>query len=284
MKQQVEDGILWRRWEPESPAPQSPAHRGPALRGTVLLIHGLGESGLSFEVLAARLAAGGWRALVPDLPGYGKTAWRQEPQTLPQAAAELARWLEKYVRETPQLGPVVVLGHSMGGVVGTMLAEELPQPVAALVNVEGNISFDDCGFSSRIARYLPEEFPEAPFLRLLQAVYRESQDDLQEALRTYFVSMSLCDPRQLYRHAVELVELSRAEQLAERLARLPMPQIYLLGDPRGTGAHSRSLLEAAGIPWRAIADAGHWPFLDQPEAFASELWGFLEALDSDSGD
>jgi pimeloyl-ACP methyl ester carboxylesterase len=267
MTQRVEDGILWRRLEPESASP----------RGTVLLIHGLGESGLSFEALATRLAAGGWRALVPDLPGYGKTAWRQEPQTLSQAAAELGHWLE-----SRDEAPVVVLGHSMGGVVGTMLAEQVPQRVEALVNVEGNVSFDDCGFSSRIARYLPEEFPNAPFRRLLQAVYRESQDENAAALRTYFVSMSLCDPRQLYRHAVELVELSRAEGLAARLARLPMPQIYLLGDPRGTGALSRSLLDAAGVPWRAISDAGHWPFLDQPEDFATALWSFLEALGKES--
>lgn len=268
MTQRVVDDILWRQVEPE----------GSSCSGTVLLIHGLGESGLSFEALANRLATGGWRAWVPDLPGYGKTAWRQGPQTLPQAAAELGRWLEKHAQEDPSAAPVVVLGHSMGGVVGMMLAEEVPHHVAALVNVEGNVSFDDCGFSSRIARYLPEEFPDGPFQRLRQVVYRESQDEQEAALRSYFVSMSLCDPRQLYRHAVELVELSRSETLAQRLAQLPMPQIYLLGDPRGTAAHSRSLLDAAGIPWRAIADAGHWPFLDQPEAFARELWDFLEPL------
>jgi pimeloyl-ACP methyl ester carboxylesterase len=47
-------------WEPEGPA-----------RGTLILVHGGGGNG---RVLApfADLAAGlGWRALAPDLPGYG---------------------------------------------------------------------------------------------------------------------------------------------------------------------------------------------------------------------
>jgi pimeloyl-ACP methyl ester carboxylesterase len=38
------------------------------------------------------------------------------------------------------------------------------------------------------------------------------------------------------------------------------------------------LLTAAGVEWKAIQDAGHWPFLDRRAEFIEDLVGFLDRL------
>lgn len=95
-------------WEPGEPA-----------KGTLILVHGGGGNG---RVLApfADLAAGlGWRALAPDLPGYGLTrsapGYRGDYGEWPAVVAELAD-------ETQ--GPVVLMGLSVGGMTAAFAAEE----------------------------------------------------------------------------------------------------------------------------------------------------------------
>lgn len=244
----------------------------PAPATPLLYLHGLGESALCFERILRHPKLAAFRHLAPDLPGYGKSPWPAVPRRLEEQAQWLGHWLRETVEE-----PVVVVGHSMGGVVGMMLAEQYPDQVRAFVNVEGNISLEDCGFSGPIAAFERGQFLEQGLRRIFEGVYQDGLKDA--ALRTYFVSISLCDPRVLHLHSEELVAISRAEELAARLAALPIPLTYVLGSPRGTGGYSRSLLDGAGIRWQAIAGAGHWPFIDQPEAFAEVLLSFLKSLE-----
>lgn len=54
----------------------------------------------------------------------------------------------------------------------------------------------------------------------------------------------------------------------------------MLGNPRGTGELSRSMLTASGVEWRAIEDAGHWLFIDLPKMFINEMLRFLSQFKS----
>jgi len=97
-------------------------------------------------------------------------------------------------------------------------------------------------------------------------------------VRTYYASLAMGDPRLFHANAVELVEVSNARTLAPRLAALTVPTLYLYGYPRGTQARSLSLLADAGVQVKPIEGAGHWVFIDQPEAFVAELDRFLNGL------
>jgi pimeloyl-ACP methyl ester carboxylesterase len=44
-----------------------------ASRGTIILLHGLQSTALTMARIGERLAANGWRVIVPDLPGHGHT-------------------------------------------------------------------------------------------------------------------------------------------------------------------------------------------------------------------
>lgn len=239
----------------------------------LLFIHGLGESGLCFERLVTLDAFATHRCLVPDLPGYGRSVWPKEPFTLGRAA-ELLIDLIKHV----DIGPVVVVGHSMGGVVALDFAQKAPALARAVIDVDGNKTEADCTFSGRAAAMAIEDFvvPGGGFDAMRADIFRDAQDD--EALRGYYASLRLADPCLFYAHSCELVARSRARTLAADLAALPKPKAYIAGAPKGASPGSLDMLRQAGVPIAEISPAGHWPFIDQPENFAEKLTDILTTL------
>ncbi len=218
----------------------------------ILWIHGLGESGACFAPMVAHPALAGRRHRAPHLPGYGGTSPGVPPPGFAAIADQLAASLD---------GPAMVIGHSMGGVIGLHLAERHPDRVSALISVEGNVSPGDCTYSGRAVR--------DGFAPLVAVVDEAARSDL--AHRGYAARIRQVDPATLLAHAAELVAFSAAEDAALRLARLPVPVLYVAGVAGGGGACSRSrqLLDEARVRTVELSPSGHWPFVDQPDRFAA---------------
>src|SRR5258706_16082607 len=129
-------------------------------------IHGLGESSTSFDPVIARLPH--YAHALVDLPGYGRSPWPDEPHGLDATADHLAAWLREHA-------PAVVLGHSMGGVLATLIAERdaarAPSGVRAIIDIDGNISYGDCTFSLESAKFSAAEFAAYGFAELRAQVY-----------------------------------------------------------------------------------------------------------------
>jgi len=95
---------------------------------TFVLIHGSWHGGWCFDPLRARLEAAGHTVIAPDLPGMGGDA-----ATL--AATTLGGWAD-FVAEICRGAhdrPVVLLGHSRGGLVISEAAERAPEAIDTLV-------------------------------------------------------------------------------------------------------------------------------------------------------
>jgi pimeloyl-ACP methyl ester carboxylesterase len=92
-----------------------------------VLVHGAWHGGWCWEYVTPLLEAAGHRAFAPDLPGMGS-------DRTPLATVTLdgwARWLADYVRRIDE--PVVLVGHSRGGLVISQAAEYAGAHMARLV-------------------------------------------------------------------------------------------------------------------------------------------------------
>jgi pimeloyl-ACP methyl ester carboxylesterase len=236
----------------------------------IFCLHGLGDWGRSFEALAASPHLTRFRILAPDLPGYGESPRPVVPTSLEELAEQVAKVLEE-----SDIAPVVLLGHSMGGTLAQLLAERHPRLVSALVNVEGNVSLNDCAMSGPVAASSLTSFAGSGFKELLGQVQRAGPED--PAMVPYGESLRLADPATIHRHASELVALSRPADLARRLAALPLPTLYIAGSPGGMGPRSLDLLCEAGVNLKILSPSGHCPHLDLPGEFAVTVAEFLES-------
>ncbi|WP_079573946.1 alpha/beta fold hydrolase [Krasilnikoviella flava] len=122
----------------------------PPTAPTFVLVHGAFANSFSFAPLQAELALRGHRSLAVDLPGHGFEATFPAAYQAPQDAAGLAttpgaikgvtladnaaRVIEVLERAREH-GPVVLVGHSRGGVTLTAVANARPDLVDRLVYV-----------------------------------------------------------------------------------------------------------------------------------------------------
>ena len=140
-------------WEPAEP-------RAGAV--PVVLVHGLGASTLSWELVGAGLADRlGTRVTALDLPGFGRSRARR-PATMSSHRAAVTALLR-------DRGPAVVMGNSMGGATSVGVAARHPELVRGLVLV--NAAFPRPGANldqlARTARYAALTLPAiaAPIVR-----------------------------------------------------------------------------------------------------------------------
>lgn len=100
---------------------------GPADGPLVLCLHGFPELGRSWRHQLPALASAGYRAVAPDLRGYGETELRG-PFDLPTLVEDVAALVAVLGRER-----AVVMGHDWGGAVAWSVAARRPSVVERLV-------------------------------------------------------------------------------------------------------------------------------------------------------
>src|SRR4051794_12856960 len=94
----------------------------------VLFVHGYPESSFMWGAATAAVADAGWRAVAPDLPGYGDS----EP---PDGPATWESHMESLERFRAELGldDVALVVHDWGGLIGLRWACDHPGVARALV-------------------------------------------------------------------------------------------------------------------------------------------------------
>lgn len=102
-------------------------------RYVALLSHGYGEHARRYDHVAERLVNEGAVVYAPDHLGHGKSEGeRAHVDDGEDFSADLHRVAERAREEHPGL-PIVLLGHSMGGLIATRYAQRHPGELDALV-------------------------------------------------------------------------------------------------------------------------------------------------------
>ena len=101
-------------------------------RGTVLIVHGLGEHIGRYAHVAARLNGWGWNAIGFDHRGHGAS---EGPRGALAHADDLLQDLARVVDavRAAHPGPLLLLGHSLGGLIAARFVAQALRPVDALV-------------------------------------------------------------------------------------------------------------------------------------------------------
>jgi pimeloyl-ACP methyl ester carboxylesterase len=178
--------------------------RGPEVPGSIPIVHvhGFAVSG-SYLLPTARALAGRATTLVPDLPGYGRSAAWGHALGIPSLA-----WALLEVLDALSLERVVLVGNSMGGPVSLEVAHSAPDRVAGVV-----LASPAGGMHNQpLARAL---------VQLARDVGRESPRMARVVLPDY-LHFGPMNALQLFGELVRFPSL-------ERIVRTPVPTLAVIG-------------------------------------------------------
>jgi pimeloyl-ACP methyl ester carboxylesterase len=156
---------------------------------TVLLLHGWGGSGNDMMTIASAFADAGYRSLIIDMPGHGRSPGRE---------SSLVQFLGAIRAVTRSLGsPELVVGHSFGGAAAVFSIAELELPVrgTVLIAPAPGPSYYVDRFAQTVG--LPAERTDGMVRNLVERVGRsmESLDTLAASNRaTHVPALILHDP------------------------------------------------------------------------------------------
>ena len=96
---------------------------------TIVLLHGKNFNGYYFEQTAKVLQAEGFRVVIPDQVGFGKSSKPKQYQFSFEQLAENT----KLILDDLKIDRFIIMGHSMGGMLATKMAVMYPQNVEKLI-------------------------------------------------------------------------------------------------------------------------------------------------------
>lgn len=135
----------------------------------VMLLHGKNFNGAYWRETAKTLSEKGFRVVIPDQVGFGKSS---KPQHI-QYSFNLLAYNTKTLLDSLGINKVCVLGHSMGGMVATRFALMYP------AMVEKFILEDPIGLEDWKAKGVPYQTVDEWYQRELKQNY-ESQKKYQQ--------------------------------------------------------------------------------------------------------
>ncbi|HUB49582.1 MAG TPA: alpha/beta hydrolase [Acetobacteraceae bacterium] len=267
---------------------------GPASGVPVILLHGWPSDVHDFDDAATKLAADGFRVLVPWLRGYGPTRFLSgaTPRSGQQAAlgADVRDFMDAL-----GIGQAVLAGYDWGGRAACVVAALWPERVRALVTING-YAIQDIAGSGRPAPagqehrywyqwYFHTERGRAglaqnrrEIARLLWQLWSPNwqfDDATFEATAASFDNPDFVEVTiQSYRHRYGNAPGDPAvEDLEQRLALRPpisVPAIVLHGEADGVGPVAGSANHArhftARYERRVVPLAGHFLSREAPQA------------------
>ena len=255
---------------------------GSEERPPVICLHGLTRNARDFEALAPHIAAQGWRVLVPEMRGRGRSAYAPDPASyaVPTYVADLLALLAQQGIER-----FVSIGTSMGGLITMGLAAFAPERIAGVVLNDVGPVVEPAGLE-RIKAYVGQgrSFPTwMHAARALAELHGEThpgytlEDWLAMAKRTMVL---VSNGRIAFDYDMKIAEpIFASDQAAVPPDLWPMLRA-LAGRPAVLvrGEHS-AILSAATLGEMAAAlpgartvtvpATGHAPTLDEPEVRAA---------------
>jgi pimeloyl-ACP methyl ester carboxylesterase len=276
---------------PPAKAPDS----GRADAATVVLLHGKNFGGYYWAETAGALASAGYRVVIPDQIGWGKSSKPEIRYTFQLLATNTARLLD-----TLGIGKAAVVGHSTGGMLAVRFALMYPERLTRLI-LEDPIGMEDYRVN------IPPQTDET----LYQAELANTDAaKIRAFYARYFAHPSpavvepLAEVQIRVTSSGEYPRWARASALAYQMIYqqpvryeyplLAPPTLVMVGDqdhtvPLGSYATPEARTRmgnfvelgraaAHDIPrgrLAVISDAGHIPHLEKPQEFQRELLGFL---------
>jgi pimeloyl-ACP methyl ester carboxylesterase len=217
-----------------------------------------GDSRLSYRHVFESALAKCARVFVYDPPGHGASPPRPKGFTVADGAR---LWYELIARFSGSRA-VVLVGHSMAGIIATRTAALLRTPPMLVIGVEPNLTRADAYFSGLAARF---NEPATFYASFRRRIIRMARRD--EIVHRFACSVEFADPMTLWTLGRSVLA---QEDPGERFRRLRCPTL-LYWDPISASRGMRDYIVRHRLPDRRFDHHGHWPMITAAGRFYAAI-------------
>ena len=246
---------------------------GEANGRSVVLLHGLNFFGEYWEGTIEALSREGYRVIVPDQVGFGRSSKPIIPYSFQKKAANTKALLDELGVENS-----VILGHSMGGMLATRFAYSYPETTEklVLVNMIGKEDFRHSRpWQSTDEIYQSEMNRNYESIRQQQEnYYVEWKPEYEKYIKIHYGWLQSAD----WPHLAKVRALNRqmlySQPVALEFAHLQVPALILSGKEDGANFADQARNVAETIPEAELIlleNIGHNPHLEAPDLFHRQL-------------
>ena len=222
----------------------------------LVCLHGLGCSKEYFAGISSCRDLNRFSLLIPDLPGFGASA---APEGFSYNLAEVAEICRVLITNCDATN-IHILGHSMGGAIGVLLAETLGAKVGGFANVEGTLIDQKRRIDTR-----NDSLDYDQYRRIhLPAVIAVTALSEEKGRREWSKSLERSNPMALFRSMRSLDIWASSGRLIQSFNRMNCRKRYIVGEKNGRHPVIPYL---QGIAVKIIPGSGHFPMIDNPSAF-----------------
>ncbi len=247
---------------------------------TVVLLHAFPFDRHVWDGVVDALAEQGWDVVVPDLRGFGESAYGEDGPDDEPSLAWMARDVLS-ILDRLGVGAAVFGGISMGGYVAMEIVRQDPARVAGIALVDTKATADGDEARARrltvadqvLASGSTEALSRAMVPTLLGSASREGRPDVVEQVTAW---IRAADPRAVA--WAQRAMAARPDSLGD-LARLAVPALVVWGVQDGLSPRvEQDLMVEAMRDARlvVIAESGHLSTVEAPGQVADALVGFLD--------
>ena len=225
---------------------------GPA----ILFVHGLGGAKENFYAAFQSPALADCTLATFDEPGTGLAAFDPNAGLDVSALADMAQ----SVADQLLPGPYFLAGASMGGLITLLqIRRHGTGRIKGFINLEGNLSAEDCLFSRRVIPHDLDSF--GPEFRRMTGELLESRYAGDQMI-AHNLALNV-DIRGYHAYSFETVAESDSGRLLEEFIDLPIPRLFLYGEAN-KGLSYLPRLGASGVRVQEIPSSAHFLFYDNP--------------------
>ena len=235
---------------------------------TLLLIHGIGSTRAFWDPIVPLLD--GFECVAVDVPGFGAAPSIDEPVTVARLAASLGDWS----RDDESLGPVVVIGHSLGGMIAQELALRAPDRVRGLVlcNTIPGATDGAREFNPVLAALAESSGADAVAEALLPAMLGPMPlENTGHARERFLADMQASDPASLAAAFRAVLTFDARD----RLPSLSVRALVIAGQHEGNDADQEELADLLDAHCVFLPGTSHLAPAEAPTAFATQVVPFL---------
>jgi pimeloyl-ACP methyl ester carboxylesterase len=261
---------------------------------TVLLLHGKNFNGYYWKDVIAFLEKNNFRVIVPDQPGWG----RSDKPDLHYSFHLLAN-ATRALLDTLKIDKVIVVGHSMGGMLASRFAMLFPGRVEKLV-LENPIGLED------YKRFVPYQSTEQQFAKeknasyetykkYQQSYYPEWRPEYEQYVKAQAEALQRADFEKIAWVNAVTYQMIYEQPVCYEWDRIQSPALLIIGQEDRTVVGKALLTEEQkkqygqypqlgrktqqairGAKLAALKGVGHIPHIQAPEQFQQHLLAFIK--------